>query len=269
MRIVLMLGLVFAACIAYGQSGGDSLVDRQLAAYAAIRTVRCDIRRETDMDGKRINTLSRVWFQRPDRLRVETVTPAARRILVDGTAIYKWVDGDAEGVRIPLAEAAGNELLQVRKTPGTADEYLQPLRGLAEIELPGSGTFSIRRAYVPPEPHPYTEVSFDDLGRMAKIEFFDSGNRSLRLVSVDFSSWKEAAPGIWFPCLQKTIAKSRDGTEVMETLRVSALVVNEFIEPERFNLKNHAPDVFFVSVEEMVDILKNNGSPAKIRSKSP
>jgi hypothetical protein len=239
-----------------GEPMAMPLADRLLAENGKILSVRCEIRRETEVGGTTVPTLSRVWFERSDRLRVETVTPDARRIVVDGKAIYKWIDGQKQGVRLPLAEAPGPELIQVRRVPGTAEEYLLRLRGLPETELPAEAGFPVRRAYTPSAPHPYTVLSLDATGRLARVEFFDPDVRTNRLLRVDFEGWKEAKPGIWIACLQKTEAWGRDGMEVRETLRVNALAVNDPIEPEQFDVVRQASGVQFLKVEEMAELLR-------------
>jgi len=249
--------LALAAVVLPVGAGTDdgTLAERLIAAHEAIRTVRCDVRRETVVDGKRVNTLSRVWYERPDRLRVETVTPEPRRILVDGTTIYKWVEGHAEGVRIPLDEASEAERLQVRKVPGTAEDYLLRLRGVAEQALPPTDAFPVRRGYESPEPHPFAELALDKDGRLARFSLFSSTAQANRLVQVEFGGWREAKPGLWFPCLQTTTAAGPDGKTIRETLRVSALVVNEPLDPSLFDVAQAARDIQFVGVAEMADIL--------------
>ena len=254
------LGLLAAALATgtalAGELATKPLVDRLLAESESIRSVQCEIRRETEVKGTLVRTLSRVWFERPDRLRVETVSPNVRRIVVDGKAIYKWIDGQANGVRIPLAEAGEWDLFQVRRVPATADEYLLRLRGAPETILPAEGGFPARRAYTPPTPHPYTVLALDETGRLARIELFDPTVRTNRLLRVDFGGWREVKPGVWIACLQEIEAKERDGTEARETLRVSALVVNEPINPEQFDVIRGMPGVRFVKPEEMVELLR-------------
>lgn len=243
------------ACLA-GELMDSPLVDRLLAESAKIRSVQCEIRRETEVGGTVVRTLSRIWFERPDRLLVETVSPDARHILVDGKAIHKSIDGQATGVRIPLTGAPEPELIQVRRVPATADEYLLRLRGTPETTLPPEIGFPVRRSYASPEPHPYTVLAMDSTGRLSRLEFFDPIARTNLLLRVDFGGWNEIKPGMWIPCLHKTEAKGRDGLDVRETVRISALVVNEPISPEHFDVVRQFPDVKFIKPEEMMELLR-------------
>lgn len=247
--------MAVGTCMA-GTPAAKPLVERLLEESGKIRSVQCEIRRETEVGGSTVRTLSRVWFERPDRLRVETASPVARRIVVDGKAIHKWVEGQAAGVRIPLADAGEWDLLQVRRVPATADEYLMQLKGVSETELPAADGFPVRRAYFPSSPHPYTVLSQDATGRLARLEFFDPENRTNRLLRVDFEGWKEPKPGIWISCVQKVESKGRDGAEVRETLRVGGLAVNEPMEPAQFDVTRWMPGVKFIKPEEMAEALR-------------
>ncbi len=248
---VLMLGMGLVAASVATHDAGASLVDALLAESLGIRTIRCDVRREVVVDGVRSATLSRVWFKRPDRLRVETLLPVPRRIVVDGKTIYKWIDGEPDGVRLPLQEAPPGELLQVRRTPGTVDEHLMRLRGAIETDLPPSEGFPVRRGYQSPAPHPYTVLSMDETGRLAALEFLDPEDRSRRLLRTVFSGWVEPVPGIWIACVQRTTASGPEGTAVSETLRVSGLRVNEPMSDELFEIGPEGADRVFLTPSEM------------------
>jgi hypothetical protein len=255
-RMMIMAGLFMAGSGLGGEPNTGSLAERLLAESGKIRTVRCEIRRELEAGGNVMQTLSRVWYERPDKLRVETVTPEARRIVADGTSIYKWIEGQTNGVRILIAGAPEGELIQVRKVPGTADEHLSRLRGVPESELPAEEGFPVRRAYTPQAPHPYTVLSLDAMGRLARLEFFDPANHANRLLMVEYGGWKEGKPGIWIATLQKTEARGRDGTRVLETLRVSNLAVNEPFDPMEFDAARRVPGVIFLSPLEAEAIQK-------------
>ncbi len=251
----LLMVVLITAISGRADPDARTLAEQLIAANAVIQTVRCDIRRETLVDGRRVHTLSRVWYARPDRLRVETVTPEPRRILVDGTTIHKWVEGHAEGVRIPLAEAAEGDLLQVRKVPGTAEDYLLRLRGGTEQVLEPTGAFPERRGYQLPDSESVAELEMDTEGRLARITLFAAADRDKRLMQVEFSAWREPQPGIRFPVLQKAVVDGPDGKAIRETLRVSALVVNEPLEASLFDITLAAKDIRFVSVDAMNTIL--------------
>ncbi len=234
-----------------GDSAMPSFIERLVAASEPIRSLRCEARRETEVNGARAALLSRVWFQRPDRLHVESAAPVPRRIVVDGVAIYKWVEGHPDGLRLPLKEAPESELIQVRRVPGTAEEQLLRLRGLPEIELPPTAEFPVRRAFHPPAPHPYTIVSLDVEGRVARVEYFEDERADRPALTTDYSGWQRTPEGVWLAAVQRTTARGRDGETVVETLRLSGFAVNTEIEPERFDPTRWAKGVRFHSLEEL------------------
>ncbi len=229
------------------------LIERLIAASAPIRTLRCEARRETEAHGNRAVLLSRVWYQRPDRLHVESAAPLPRRIVVDGVAIHKWVEGHPDGLRLPLSEAPEAELIQVRRVPGTAEEQLLRLRGLPEIELPPLEGFPVRRGYRPPPPRPYTIVSLDAEGRVARVEYFEAENAAQPKLTTDYSGWLKTPEGVWLAAVQRSLARSPDGTEVVETLRLSGFAVNIEIEPERFDPARWAQGIRFQGLKELTD----------------
>lgn len=264
-RLLLMGAALTIGTVRAEDTTTPSLVERLLTENKKIQSVQCEIRRETEVGGTLVPTLSRVWFERSDRLHVETVTPSERRIVVDGKTIHKWIAGQTNGVLIPLADAPARELLQVRRVPATAEEYLLQIRGSPETTLPPEGGFPIRRAYTPSAPHPYTVLALDETGRLARLEFFDPALRTHKLLQVNFSNWKEVKPGIWISCLQKTVGKTRTGTDMRETLRVSSLAVNEPINPEQFDRVRQAPGVQFLSLDEMAKLLQRNENRSENR----
>jgi hypothetical protein len=247
-----LIVLSFAVCAAAEPTQTPTLIAQLIETNKKISTIQCEIRRETRIEDELAPaTLSRVWFQSGNLLRVETSSPQIRRIIVDGNTIYKWMDGDKQGVRIPLADAPEAELLQVQRVPASGEEHLRRLKGLSEKILPPDPDYPVRRLYEPPSPHPNVTVSLDSLDRLARIEFFDKSDPKLKLGQVDFSGWKEAKPGIWIACRQNTHIKTKQGNTIDETLRVSRLVVNEPIPEEQFCLSPEERQIEFVTVEDM------------------
>ncbi len=258
MKRLLILGgaLLWTSVTAAPDSTEQTLVQELLAAHADIKTMRCDVRREVDVDGQLKTSLSRVWFERPNRLRVESVSPTPRGIVVDGTTIFKWVKGQAHGVKIRLDEAPKAELIQVQRVPATGQEYLLHVENCPETPLPSKPGFPIRRGYTQSAPLPYTVVSMTAGNRLGRIELFASSAQTNRLLKVDYSGWKEVAQDIWIPCTQETTGYRREGSAVFETLRASSIVVNRDIAPRHFNPKPWAKKVRFVSQEEMAELLE-------------
>ena len=140
---------------------------------------------------------------------------------------------------------------QVRRVPGSGEEFLLRLKGLPETELPAQPGYPTRRGYSPAEPHPYTIISLDDQRRLARVVFFDPTNPTNQLLKVDFGGWKEVNPDTWISCTQKTTITARDGTQSFETLRVGKIAINEPFFPDKFSIAKQAKGIQFITRDAM------------------
>ncbi len=222
-------------------AAADSLVDQLLASYDAIETVTCEVRKDTTSDGSRIRMLSRVYFQRPDRIHVENVTPVPRRIVSDGVVFHSHVEGASRGYRCFVSELDESFLHTLRRVPGTAMDHLFRLRGAEETELDGTEEFPVRRGYRV-DLHRVV-LSLDDTGRLARIEFFEPDAAGESRARFDYSGFVEVLDGVWIPTLHQG-RSSLGGVELRETSRISNLSVNTPIAGELF-----VPGPFFKGVE--------------------
>jgi len=250
---------MLAVCVWLPAQAGEegNTVKSLLEANQAVQSMSCEVRRESRLGGQTVSTLSRVWFARGDRLMVETQTPLPRRILVDGTTIYKWVEGQESGVRIPIEKASAGETVQLRRVPGTGEEFLLRLRNLPEETLPAQDGLPVRRGYTPPAPAPYTVIALNAQGRLASVEFFDADTRATRLLTARFLDWREAAPGCWFARVQKTETHGQSGVVREDVVRVSRIVPNGPANSSRFDVSQQAIGVSFISQEAMAEALRS------------
>lgn len=82
--LLLLFGLL-VSLETRSEEPSESWIERLIAVHRPVETLRCDIRRERTMAGKTTTRLSRVWYARGNRLRVEGVSPLPTRVLADGT----------------------------------------------------------------------------------------------------------------------------------------------------------------------------------------
>ncbi len=233
----------------------ESWVERLIATHAPIESLRCEIRRERTVEGKTFTRVSRVWYARGKRLRVETLAPLPTRVLADGTTLYKWLDDKPEGVSMPISEAPENEQVQLEQVPGTPEEYLFRLRGAPEEHLAPTPEYAVRIGCHPPHPHPYTVLSLDASNRLVRLEYFGPNGGTNRLLLALFSNWSEVLPGVRIPCLHQITIWGSDGVPIEETVRVSRLRANEPIPPDEFDVSRHAFSVRFITPDAMKDKL--------------
>lgn len=66
------------------KASAELVMERLIASYDAVEAAQVEVRRDMQGPGGNGRRLSRVFFQRPDRLHVESVTPPRRRIVADG-----------------------------------------------------------------------------------------------------------------------------------------------------------------------------------------
>ncbi|MCX6998178.1 MAG: hypothetical protein NTV49_14115 [Kiritimatiellaeota bacterium] len=240
MMKMIMVGLLLTVAGA-GTLRAETAAEQLLAGYERVRSVSCEIRRDMETSTQKLRWLSRVYFQRPDRLHVDNSAPLPRRIVADGTNFFSYAEGDRKGFSRPIAELDTDMLLSLRKVPGTAMEHLLRLRGIAETNLPATAEFPVRRGYAAPKT--FVVLSLDASNRLARVEFFAQADQRQKTAQYDYSAFQEVAPGAWIPCLHKGVF-NLGGVESRETTRVNNLAVNQAIPPKFFD---HGP--FFQKVE--------------------
>jgi hypothetical protein len=244
MPIAAAILLALAGC-----APAATLVDRWLADYEKIQSVVCEVRKDSEARGYKVRTLSRVFYERPDRLNVENVTPVPRRIVADGTNFCSYAQGDRKGFMRPVAALDEAMLINLRKVPGSAMEHLLRLRQVPETNLAVSAEFPVRKGYQAPKT--FVVVSADTTGRLARIEFFEDATLKHRIAQCTYSQFQEALPGVWLAGLHETVLNA-GGVESRETSRYLNLTVNGPVAPSLFNPRLFFKDVEFVASFEEI-----------------
>jgi hypothetical protein len=239
MKTSTMAALTLAILCGVGRA--ETTVEKLLSDYDRIQSVACEVQKDGEAGGNKVRTLSRVFYQKPDCLHVENVTPLKRRIVADGTNFSSYVEGDRKGFSRPVAKLDEDMLISLRKVPGTAMDHLLRLRQAAETNLAGTAEFPVRKGYSTTKA--FVVLSLDTTGRLARIEFFTSSDMRGRTAQCDYSLFQEAVPGVWIPCLHQTVLNA-GGVESRETSRFLNVAVNKPIAPNLFN-----PRLFFKDVE--------------------
>lgn len=219
-------------------SATDALIQRMIASYDAVETLSVDARKDIHAGEDRIRMLSRVWFARPDRLRVENSEPVERLLLADGQNFHVTVAAHHRGLRQPISDLDWVRLAALRTVPGTAMEDLWRLIELPEIELPPTDEWPLRRGY-DADRH-FVVLSMDAQNRLRRLDSYESAEMKSHRGEIIYDNFVEAVPGGWIPRLHRS--RILDGEiEIREIRRFSNLEVNGTIAPERFDaglLKN-------------------------------
>lgn len=244
-----MIGLAMGWAAAGGVSAG-TVLEQVLAPYDAVQTLSCEIRRDTPMaNGQTLRMLSRVYYQRPDKLHVENFSPVKRRTVSDGTVFRQHTEGAPKGFSRPVAELNEEMLRNLRMVPGSAANMLEVLRGAEEVPLEPTEAFPVRAGY--DNGISFGVLNLDAEGRLARFEIYSSPAMSDLKTRTDFSAFQEILPGVWIACLQQSQV-TLQGMERTETTRVGHLEANGEIPSAFFEADAFFPGVEFVDSYEKI-----------------
>ena len=241
---------MMALGLAAGAARGETTLARVLKPYESIQSLSCEIRRDTPLpDGQTLRMLSRVYYQRPDRLHVENFSPVKRRIVSDGTVFRSYAEGAPRGFSRPVAELNEEMLHNLRMVPGSAANVLEALAGAAEVPLEPTAEYPTRTGY--DNGKSFAVLSLDGQGRLARFEIYGSAARTDLLTRTDFSGFREVVPGVWIACLQQSKITAQ-GMERTETTRVDNVEANGEIPAALFEAAAFFPGVEFVDSFEKI-----------------
>ncbi|MCX7010608.1 MAG: hypothetical protein NTY53_25750 [Kiritimatiellaeota bacterium] len=238
LRVFPILGSVLAFA---GSARAETLAEKLCGQYDAVKTLQCQLRRDAEAAGNTMRKLSRIYFQRVDKLHVDNVSPLKRRIVCDGELFQSYIEGDPKGFSQAVAKLDRDMLIALRQVPGTAMDHLLRLTGLTETNLPPAEGFPVRRGYDTGKN--FVVLALDASNRLARIEFFATAAQQQRTARWDYSQFQEVAPGVAIPCLHQALL-TFDGKENRETVHVENLVVNQPISANLFQ-----PALFFKGVK--------------------
>jgi len=220
-------------------------VDRLLAEYAQIETVSCQIRRTKEGPAGKIKFLSRVYWTNQNKLHAEGITPVKRRTIIDGEALWQYVEGDPKGFSRPINELSEQMTISMKLVPGTAMDHLLRLKGLEETELPlNEEAFS--RVGIQTDKQ-YVVLLFDDSDRLAGIRFYKTPEQKDLVARYSYRDFTEAVPGVWVPLTHEANVHN-ETIEFEETVKVDRFSANKPIAESLF-----IPSSFFDKDIDFVD----------------
>lgn len=244
----------FAAGIAAAESEPANagtqgrVVDRQLAEYAGIDHLSCQIRRETVTPQARSRFLSTIYWHNDGRMHVDNIEPQPRTIVADGTNFFSYVRGDPRGFSRPIRDLNEEMAFGLRRVPGTAMDHLQLVGDAPETPLPPEPELPVRVGYA--TARVFAVLGLDASNRLARVEIYTGPDMATRTARYDYSRFAEVRPGVWIP-LQHEALLSIGGAEMKETTRVDRLNASDPIAPHLFN-----PSLFFSGVKFEDDFRK-------------
>jgi outer membrane lipoprotein-sorting protein len=206
---VLTLSLLFArtAISAPGTlaAAAAEVLDAVHAQYAAVSNVSCTVRREAaDGRGGKAESMSRIVWARGDRMNVQMLKPAARRTVIDGETIRIKGPRDEAPAIYHVTNQTPSQVANLRSVPGSPEELLAPLSGLLATSSGAKPPFARTVTFMDKGPDgtpafPLATVSFDDLGRVGRIDFPPPPDdaEDAATSTITFHGAFEALPGVW------------------------------------------------------------------------
>lgn len=194
-RCRFLITAVPAGIVTLGTSTfGGSVVSNLVAEYSRVASVRCEVRREATAPEGTIRRLSRVLWERPDRLISETFSPLRRRVVSDGTHFFSHVDGDVLGFSRPVVELDEEMRRSLFVVPGSPMDLLLRWCDVPEHdEVPPSNGW--RRVVV--DGQPPAEILLDELSRPVRIHVFRSLPSRDILATWSYGEWVQTPSGVW------------------------------------------------------------------------
>ena len=174
------------------------------AQYAAVSNLACTVRREVaDGKGGKAEVISRVAWARGDRMNVQMLRPVERRTVIDGATVQIKAAADQAPAVYQVTNQTATQFANLRSVPGGPEEMLAPFAGMAAADRPAKPPLARTVAFSSTESDDLgvvaAAVSFDDLGRVARIDFFPDGpdDAGHPRSSAFFRGAFEALPGVW------------------------------------------------------------------------
>ncbi len=174
------------------------------AQYAAVSNLTCTVRREVAAGkGGKGEMMSRVAWARGDRMNVQIVKPVQRRVVIDGVTVQIKEAADQAPAIYQVTNQTETQFANLRSVPGSPEEMLAPFAGMSAKDRPAKPPLARSVAFSSTETNGHivvaATVSFDNLGRVARIDFFPDGPDDAEhpRSSAAFLGAFEARPGIW------------------------------------------------------------------------
>ena len=236
-----------------GPCPAQTAAERLVRSYDAVQSLSCEIRRDKPLpNGETLRMLSRVQWQRPNRLNSETVQPIPRRTVSDGTVFRQYIKGANKGFSRPMAELDEAMLVGLRVVPGANLEVLESLIGLPEESLEASADGGGRFGYEAAS-GAYTVLRLDADGRWTGLEVYGSRAMTDRQVLATYSDFVEVVPGAWIACRQESQIQL-EGVSATEAMRLTQVRANVELPAATFDGSAFFPGVEFVDSFDKIEV---------------
>jgi hypothetical protein len=242
MKTILLTLSVGTLLVSAASARAETLVDTLLAQYDKVTSVTCEVRKQIEGEENKVRMLSRVHWQRPDKIHVENFSPLERRYVADGERLFYYVKGDPKGFSRRIENLDSDWLISLRKVPGSPMDILLLVENTEEIDLPSTANYPVRKGYE--TENAFAVLCLDDTGRLVHVDVYRSPAMEYKTAEYDYKQYEEAIEGVWIPMLHEVSVDNLDGMERGERTRFDHLEVNISV-PERL----FVAEPFFKGVE--------------------
>lgn len=234
-----------ALTVAKAWAETPTLADQLCARYDAIRTLACQSRKTTMAGDEGATLLSRVYYQQPEKLHVDNISPVRRRIVADGKMFYLHHANLSRGFARPIDKLEGEMRLMIGAIAATPLDALLRLRGKPETVLEPLSGLPVRRGYAA-DTNLFVVLNCDPTGRLARVDYFKSPAMESSMASTTYSQFQLVTNGCWLALRQQTTAVAGTNT-ITETRVFDAMRVNQPLDASLFDHNIHFKGIAFVS----------------------
>ncbi|MDA3799550.1 MAG: hypothetical protein PF692_10770 [Kiritimatiellae bacterium] len=225
-------------------SATTNVINEIINNYSKIKSVSCIVSRVITFNEKDTRLLSRVYYERPNKLHVQQTSPLNRRIICDGTNFFYYIDGDPKGYSSPVDKLSEQQIIELVKVPGTSEDILYRLKNIEPKELSGNEEYPTQLAFTTTN-NLNIIVYITDEKRIEKIDFFESNEFAKLTSSSHYSNFIEATPGVFVPTTHKMVLNINKQQRT-ETAKFSHYTANAPISQSLFYAKPFFKGVTFV-----------------------
>jgi outer membrane lipoprotein-sorting protein len=223
---------------------GNTIIDNIIKQYSKIHSVSCVVSRTITFNELENRLLSRVYYERPNKLHVQQTAPLKRRIVCDGTNFFYYIKGDPKGYSQPVDKLSEKQIIELQKIPGSPEDILYRLVDLKPEKLPGNEEFPTQLAYTTTNKLNII-IFIDDNKLIKKIHFFENKKLTKLTSSYEYNNFIEAIPGVFVPTTHIMTVNIDDKTRT-ENAKFSHYKANGPIPQSLFNAKPFFEGVEFV-----------------------
>lgn len=239
-----LLTMTLTAALAGTTMAGNTTIDNIIKQYSKINSVSCMVSRTIVFNEQETRLLSRVYYEKPNKLHVQQTVPFDRKIICDGTNFFYYIKGDPKGYSQQVDKLSEKQTIELQKIPGSPEDILYHLIEIVPKKLPGNEQFPIQLAYTTTNALNVV-ILIDNKNLIRKINFFEN-NEFVKLTSTyEYNNFIEVIPNVFIPTTHKTTLNVNDKQRT-ETAKYSHYKANGEISQSLFYAKPFFEGVDFV-----------------------